>query len=163
MRIVLLLVLESSFLSMGGAIVGVLLLYVLSFLSQPIVEQHFGLFIPIQPLTMTAYLYVLAVIVAGLLIGFVPALRAYRNSLADGLAMRVAGYSCSRPRRRVAITMRLRHWGGSTFAARRSRLMPRRRGIILSWRSRREVLVRRLSWARRYYWGGGKVRIPAKG
>lgn len=49
--------------------------------------RHFGLFIPIQPLTMTAYLYVLAVIVAGLLIGFVPALRAYRNSLADGLAM----------------------------------------------------------------------------
>jgi putative ABC transport system permease protein len=89
LRIVLLLVLESGFLSMGGAIVGVLLVYALSFLSQPIVEQHFGLFIPIQPLTMTAYLYVLAVIVAGLLIGFVPALRAYRNSLADGLAMRL--------------------------------------------------------------------------
>jgi putative ABC transport system permease protein len=51
--------------------------------------RHFGLFIPIQPLTMTAYLYVLAVIVAGLLIGFVPALRAYRNSLANGLAMRL--------------------------------------------------------------------------
>ena len=73
-RIVLLLVLESGFLSMGGAIIGVLLVYVLSFLSQPIVERHFGLFIPIQPLTTTAYLYVLAVIVAGLLIGFVPAL-----------------------------------------------------------------------------------------
>ena len=89
LRIVLLLVLESGFLSMGGAIVGVLLVYALSFLSQPIVERHFGLFNPIQPLTMTAYLYVLAVIVAGLLIGFVPALRAYRNSLADGLAMRL--------------------------------------------------------------------------
>ena len=88
-RIVLLLVLESGFLSMGGAIVGVLLVYVLSFLSQPIVEGHFGLFIPIQPLTLTAYLYVLAVIVGGLLIGFVPALRAYRNSLADGLTMRL--------------------------------------------------------------------------
>ena len=89
LRIVLLLVLESGFLSMGGAIVGVLLVYVLSFLSQPIVERHFGLFIPIQPLTTTGYLYVLAVIVAGLLIGFVPALRAYRHSLADGLAMRL--------------------------------------------------------------------------
>jgi putative ABC transport system permease protein len=88
-RIVLLLVLESGFLSMGGAVVGVLLVYVLSFLSQPIVEGHFGLFIPIQPLTLTAYLYVLAVIVAGLLIGFVPALRGYRNSLADGLTMRL--------------------------------------------------------------------------
>jgi hypothetical protein len=38
---------------------------------------------------VTAYLDVLAVIVAGLLIGFVPALRAYRNSLADGLTMRL--------------------------------------------------------------------------
>ena len=88
-RIILLLVLESGFLSMGGAIVGVLLVYVLSFLSQPLVEQHFGLFIPIQPLTVTAYFYVLGVIVAGLLIGFVPALRAYRHSLADGLTMRL--------------------------------------------------------------------------
>jgi hypothetical protein len=34
-------------------------------------------------------MYVLAVIMAGLLIGFVPALRAYRNSLADGLAMQL--------------------------------------------------------------------------
>jgi putative ABC transport system permease protein len=64
---------------MGGVIVGVFLVYALSFLSQPIVEQHFGSFIPIQSLSMTAYLYVLAVIVVGLLIGFVPALSAYRT------------------------------------------------------------------------------------
>jgi putative ABC transport system permease protein len=38
---------------------------------------------------VTAYFYVLGVIVAGLLIGLVPALRAYRNSLADGLTMRL--------------------------------------------------------------------------
>jgi putative ABC transport system permease protein len=46
-RIILLLALESGFLSMAGAIVGVLLVYVLSFLSQPLAERHFGLFIPI--------------------------------------------------------------------------------------------------------------------
>jgi putative ABC transport system permease protein len=88
-RIILLLVLESGFLSTAGATLGVLLVYVLSFLAQPIVEEHFGLFIPIQPLGVIGYLYLLAVIVAGLLIGIVPALRAYRHSLADGLTMRL--------------------------------------------------------------------------
>jgi putative ABC transport system permease protein len=38
--IVLLLVLESGFLSLDGAVVGVFLVYVLSFIWQPIVERH---------------------------------------------------------------------------------------------------------------------------
>jgi putative ABC transport system permease protein len=88
-KIVLLLVLEAGLLSLTGALVGVLLVYALSFLTQPIIEQHFGLFMPIQALTPTGYLYILTVIVAGLLIGFVPALKAYRNSLADGLTVRL--------------------------------------------------------------------------
>jgi putative ABC transport system permease protein len=62
---------------------------VLSFVSQPIIERHSGLFMPIQALTQTGYLYLLAVIRAGLLIGFVPAFKAYRNSLADGLTLRL--------------------------------------------------------------------------
>jgi putative ABC transport system permease protein len=88
-KIVSLLVLESGLLSLVGAVLGVLLVYVLSFVSQPIIERHFGLFMPIQALTPTGYLYLLAVIGAGLLIGLVPALKAYRNSLADGLTMRL--------------------------------------------------------------------------
>jgi putative ABC transport system permease protein len=88
-KIVLLLVLESGLLSLTGALVGVLLVYALSFVAQPIIERHFGLFMPIQALTPTGYLYLLAVAVAGLLIGFVPALKAYRNSLADGLTVRL--------------------------------------------------------------------------
>jgi hypothetical protein len=56
----------------------------LSLVSQPITERHSGLFMPIQALTRTGYLYLRAVIRAGVLIGFVPALKAYRNSLADG-------------------------------------------------------------------------------
>jgi putative ABC transport system permease protein len=82
-------VLESGFLSLGGALLGVVLVYVLSFISQPIIERHFGLFSPNRPLTQTTYLYILSVITAGLLIGFVPAIKAYRNSLADGLTIRL--------------------------------------------------------------------------
>jgi putative ABC transport system permease protein len=84
-----LLVLESGLLSLAGALVGGLLVYAMSFMAQPIIEQHFGLFLPIQALTPTGYLYILTVIVAGILIGFVPALNAYRNSLADGLTVRL--------------------------------------------------------------------------
>jgi putative ABC transport system permease protein len=88
-KIVSLLVLESGLLSLVGAVLGVLLVYVLLSVSQPLVEGHFGLFMPIQALTRTGYLYLLAVIGAGLLIGFVPAFKAYRNSLADGLTVRL--------------------------------------------------------------------------
>jgi putative ABC transport system permease protein len=88
-KIISLLVLESGLLSLVGAVVGVLLVYGLLLVSQPIIERHFGLFMPIQALTRTGYLYLLAVIGAGLLIGFVPAFKAYRNSLADGLTVRL--------------------------------------------------------------------------
>jgi putative ABC transport system permease protein len=86
-KIVLLLVLESGLLSLVGVAVGVVLVFTLSFVSQPLIERHFGLFIPIQALTVTGYLYLLAVLVAGVLIGFIPAIKAYRNSLADGLTV----------------------------------------------------------------------------
>jgi putative ABC transport system permease protein len=52
------------------------------------VESTFGLYLPIQPPTRTAYLYLAAVMIASLLIGVVPALKAYRNSLVDGLTVR---------------------------------------------------------------------------
>jgi putative ABC transport system permease protein len=88
-KIVLLLVLESGLLSLAGVAVGVALVYALSFVSQPLIERHFGLFMPIQALTVTGCLYLLAVLVAGVLIGFIPAIKAYRNSLADGLTVRL--------------------------------------------------------------------------
>ena len=88
-KIVFLLVLESGILALAGTVFGVALVYVLSSATQPLVERHFGLFIPIQPLTPTGYAYVATVIVAGLLIGFVPAVKAYRNALADGLSVRL--------------------------------------------------------------------------
>jgi putative ABC transport system permease protein len=88
-KIVLLLVLESGLLSLAGVALGVTLVYMLSFVSQPFIERHFGLFMPIQALTVTGYLYLLAVLVAGALIGFIPAIKAYRNSLADGLTVRL--------------------------------------------------------------------------
>src|ERR1700686_3408030 len=83
-QVVLLLVLESGLLSAAGTLLGVVLVYALSLVAQPIVERQFGLFIPIEPLTPVSYGYVVAVLCFGLLIGFVPAAKAYRNALSDG-------------------------------------------------------------------------------
>lgn len=88
-RIVALLLLESGLLSVAGAAAGVSAVYVLLFLAQGPVEQRFGLHLPIRPPGSTELTYVAIVIVAGFLIGLVPAVKAYRNTLADGLSVRL--------------------------------------------------------------------------
>ncbi len=88
-RILSLLVFESGLLSMLGALFGVALVYILIFLAQAPVENRFGLFIPIRPLGWVEMAYLGGVVVAGFLIGLIPAWKAYRNTLSDGLSVRV--------------------------------------------------------------------------
>ena len=88
-RIVSLLVLESVCLSTAGSIGGLALVYVLLSAGQSIVEAQIGLFIPIRPPGSIELLFLGAVVSAGFLMGFVPALKAYRTALHDGLAVRV--------------------------------------------------------------------------
>ena len=88
-RIVALLVLESVCLAAAGALAGLALVYVLLSAGQPIVEAQAGLFIPIRPPGPIELLFLGAVVAAGFLMGFVPALKAYRTALHDGLAVRV--------------------------------------------------------------------------
>lgn len=88
-RIFALLVLESGMLGLAGALAGVGLVYALLVLLKGVVESNFGLYLPIQAPTPTAYVYLVAVVVASFLIGLVPAVKAYRNSLVDGLTVRV--------------------------------------------------------------------------
>ena len=88
-RIVLLLVFESGLLAAAGAVLGMILVYSLSLSFQPLIEQRFGLYLPIQAPTLTGWSYLGAVLLAGLAIGLVPAIKAYRNALNDGLSVRV--------------------------------------------------------------------------
>jgi putative ABC transport system permease protein len=88
-RIVVLLVLESGLLGLAGALAGVGLVYALLVTLKGFIESNFGLYLPIQPPTVTAWLYLGAVVAASFLIGLVPAIKAYRNSLADGLSVRI--------------------------------------------------------------------------
>ena len=88
-RIVALLVLESVCLAAAGALAGLALVYVLLSAGQSIVEAQVGLFIPIRPPGSVELLFMGAVVTAGFLMGFVPALKAYRTALHDGLTVRV--------------------------------------------------------------------------
>lgn len=84
-----LLILESVLLTVAGAVLGVLTTYLLLVSFQPLIEGRFGLYIPIKPLQTDELLYLAVVSLLGLALGAVPALRAYRNTLHDGLTIRL--------------------------------------------------------------------------
>ncbi len=88
-RIAALLVLESGLLSVVGAVTGFALVYGMLAVGQGLAERHFGIYIPVIPPGRVEWLYLAGVIVAGLLVGLVPAWRAYRNTLQDGLTIRL--------------------------------------------------------------------------
>ncbi len=88
-RIVSLLVLESGLLAVMGSVIGVALVYLFLMVGQGPIERNFGLFVPIRALGRTELTYIGIVIAAGFLLGLIPALKAYRNALVDGLSVKV--------------------------------------------------------------------------
>ncbi len=88
-RIVSLLVLEAGTLSIIGALLGVAFVYVGLAALQPWLEGQFGLQVPIQALDGLQLLYIGTVIALGFVAGLVPALKAYRTALHDGLSVRI--------------------------------------------------------------------------
>lgn len=86
--IVSLLVIESGLLAFLGCVIGVGLVYLGLFLGQGPIEQRFGLHLSIGAMKQAEYNYLVLILGAGILVGFVPAWKAYRTSLADGLSPR---------------------------------------------------------------------------
>jgi putative ABC transport system permease protein len=84
-----LLVTEAGLLAVGGVAAGVALCYGLMYAAKPLLERRFGLFL--EPGGLTGYDIGLlaAIVAAALVMGALPAWRAYRNTLADGLTPRV--------------------------------------------------------------------------
>ena len=80
---------EAGVLALLGAAAGVALLYVALLIGQPIVAREFGLHVPIALPAPADWWIIAAVVLAGFATGGVPAARAYRLSLADGLSMRI--------------------------------------------------------------------------
>jgi putative ABC transport system permease protein len=83
-----LLVAEAGLLAFVGTALGVALLYVALFIVRPIVDARFGLFLPINPPSPREWIILGVVVLSGVVAGAIPALRAYWNSLADGIIVR---------------------------------------------------------------------------
>jgi putative ABC transport system permease protein len=79
---------EAGLLTLAGVILGVVLLYVALGIMQPYVDRTYGLHLSIDPPTVRELWTLAAIVLAGFLAGLIPALRAYRLSLADGMTVR---------------------------------------------------------------------------
>tara|TARA_B110000967_G_scaffold163991_1_gene171115 strand:- start:1022 stop:2272 length:1251 start_codon:yes stop_codon:yes gene_type:complete len=83
-----LLITETVLLTISGILLGLILLYSGIWLAQPIIEKNYGLFIPITAPNIRELGMVCMLLAASFIVGLVPAYRAYRNSLADGMSIR---------------------------------------------------------------------------
>ncbi|WP_439859889.1 ABC transporter permease [Pseudomonas sp. MBLB4136] len=84
-----LLVLEALALALAGLLLGLFLLYLGIAAAQGAVQAHYGLYLPLNAPTPYEWSLLGAILGAALLMGGVPAWRAYRQSLADGLSIRL--------------------------------------------------------------------------
>ena len=84
-----LLVIEAILMAGAGALLGTMFLYLGLLAARPWVDAAFGLWLPIGMLTAWEIGVLLFVVGAAALAGLVPALRAYRLSLADGMSVRI--------------------------------------------------------------------------
>lgn len=83
-----LLVFEAALMSAVGAIFGTCLLYAGLVALQPILDASLGIWIPISGLGLREVIVIGTVIAAGAIVSVLPAWRAYRMSLADGMVVR---------------------------------------------------------------------------
>lgn len=88
-HIFILLVSEASSLTFIGIVTGVGGLYVLLAIIQPIIQQLYGVNINLSMINSYEWMLLGLVQLAGMVIGFIPALSAYRQSLADGMTIRI--------------------------------------------------------------------------
>ena len=86
-KVVSLLLFESSLIVLTGILIGTILLYLCLFIVRPYLESSFSLYLPIQFLSSTELIYLGGILLGGITAGFIPAIKAYRNSLQDGLTI----------------------------------------------------------------------------
>ncbi|HBC3604769.1 TPA: ABC transporter permease [Vibrio parahaemolyticus] len=84
-----LLISEASLLTAAGIVTGVLGLYAILALLRPLIQQHYGINLTLSTLSAYEWMLLSFVQCAGIVIGFIPAFRAYRQSLSDGMTIRI--------------------------------------------------------------------------
>ena len=85
-QIFMLFILESALISGAGAVLGVAAAYAVLYAVRIPVENRYGIPLAMVGVSSRVAYYVIAVVVAGALLGIIPAMRAYRNALVDGLS-----------------------------------------------------------------------------
>ena len=84
-----LLMLEALLLAGAGVILGVALLIIGILVLQQPIQTHYGIYLPLSGLSLREWLLLAGIMLAALLMALLPAGRAYRLSLNDGLVMHV--------------------------------------------------------------------------
>jgi len=84
-----LLVAEAGILASLGILAGVVLTFGLLAIAGPVLERRYGIFLQLGGLSWADLAILVSIVIAALLMGVIPAWRAYRNALADGLTPRV--------------------------------------------------------------------------
>ncbi|MDE1233807.1 ABC transporter permease [Vibrio aestuarianus] len=84
-----LLISEATTLTFMGIVVGLIGLYALLAIAQPFIAQQYGIQITLSAISRYEWQLLAYVQLAGVIIGFIPALRAYRQSLSDGMTIRI--------------------------------------------------------------------------
>ncbi|MEM9044197.1 MAG: ABC transporter permease [Pseudomonadota bacterium] len=82
------LLIEATLITALGTLVGVGILFTGLLVAQPYIDAAYGLYIPFTGLTLYEVQVIGAVIAAGALVSLLPAARAYKMSLADGMTVR---------------------------------------------------------------------------
>ncbi|GAL27436.1 ABC-type antimicrobial peptide transport system permease component [Vibrio variabilis] len=84
-----LLVSEATVLTSIGIICGIGGMYAMLAIAAPIITANYGINIALSGITSHEWMLLGFVQLAGVIIGFFPALRAYRQSLSDGMTIRI--------------------------------------------------------------------------
>lgn len=84
-QIFTLFILESTVISAVGAAFGLTVVYIVLFAIRIPLENNYGIPLAMVGISWRVAIYLGSVVVAGALLGFIPAIRAYRNALIDGL------------------------------------------------------------------------------
>ena len=84
-----LLVAEATLITAAGISLGVSFLYLLLAVLAPLINSRFGINIESAAISTHEFKLIATVLLGGMLIGLIPAFRAYRQSLADGMTIRI--------------------------------------------------------------------------
>jgi putative ABC transport system permease protein len=88
-HVMLLFILEATFVVAGGCVLGIALLYLIQSLIQPLVADLYGIHISLSLLDAEQLLVLGAAVLLGILFSLIPGLIAYKRSLQDGLMVKI--------------------------------------------------------------------------